>query len=70
MLFLTEMHSKTIRQVFKELNTTDRGLSQAEAEERLKQYGLNEIKEARSSPWEIFIRPVQEALLSGYYVLQ
>ena len=49
------MHYKTIEQVFKELNTTAKGLSQEEAEQRLKQYGLNEIKEGKKvSPWEIF----------------
>ena len=50
------MHNKTIEQVLKELKTTAKGLSQAEADERLKQYGLNEIKEAKKvSPFEIFI---------------
>ena len=50
------MHNKKIEQVLKELKATAKGLSQAEAEERLKQYGLNEIKEGKKvSPWEIFI---------------
>lgn len=50
------MHHKTIEQVLKELNTSTKGLSQSEAEERLKQFGLNEIKEAKKiSPFEIFI---------------
>ena len=50
------MHSKTIEQVLKELNTSDKGISQQEAEERLKQYGLNEIKEEKKiSQWKIFI---------------
>src|SRR3989338_6682633 len=50
------MHSKTTEQVLKELNTTDKGLSQQEAENRLKQYGLNEIKEGKKiSAFEIFI---------------
>ncbi|MBI2650588.1 calcium-translocating P-type ATPase, PMCA-type [Candidatus Woesearchaeota archaeon] len=50
------MHNKTIEQALKELSTSDKGLSQQEAEERLKQYGLNEIKEAKKiSPWKIFI---------------
>ncbi|MBI2652026.1 calcium-translocating P-type ATPase, PMCA-type [Candidatus Woesearchaeota archaeon] len=49
------MHSKTIQEVFRELKTSEKGFSQAEAEERLKQYGLNEIKEGKKiSPWEIF----------------
>jgi len=50
------MHSKPVQQVFKELSTSEKGLSQKEAEQRLKQYGLNEIKEGKKiSAWEIFI---------------
>jgi len=49
------MHNKTIEQVLNELKTTEKGISQAEAEERLRRYGLNEIKEAKKiSPIEIF----------------
>lgn len=47
----------SIEQVFKYLNTTDKGLSQSEADERLKQHGPNEIKEGKKiSPLKIFIR--------------
>ncbi|MBI2558814.1 calcium-translocating P-type ATPase, PMCA-type [Candidatus Woesearchaeota archaeon] len=50
------MYSKTTEQVLRELNTTDKGLSQQEAENRLKEYGLNEIKEGKKiSAFEIFI---------------
>ena len=50
------MHSKPIEQVLRELKTADKGLSQQEAEQRLKQYGLNEIKEGKKvSPLEIFL---------------
>lgn len=49
------MHHKPIDQIFKDLKTSAKGLSEAEAEERLKQYGLNEIKEGKKiSAWEIF----------------
>ena len=49
------MHSKTIEQALKELNTTDKGISEQDAKERLKAHGLNEITEAKKvSPWEIF----------------
>lgn len=44
------MHDKTAEQAIKELKTTARGLSQSEAEARLKQYGLNEIKEGKKVP--------------------
>lgn len=50
------MHNKPIEQVLKELNTSNNGLTQQEAEERLKQYGFNELKEGKKiSPLEIFI---------------
>ncbi len=50
------MHSKPIDSVLKELKSSAKGLSQPEAEERLKQFGLNEIKEAKKiSPLEILI---------------
>ena len=50
------MHSKPIQQVFKELKTSEKGLIQSEAEARLKQYGLNEIKEGKKiSATEIFL---------------
>ena len=58
------MHSKTVEQVLKELKTTDKGLSQQEAEERLKQYGLNEIKEGKKiSPWQIFINQFKSIVI-------
>ena len=50
------MHNKPIEQVLRELNTSSNGLTQQEAEERLKQYGFNELKEGKKiSPLEIFI---------------
>jgi len=50
------MHNKAIEQVLRELNTSNNGLAQQEAEERLKQYGFNELKEGKKiSPLEIFI---------------
>ncbi len=49
------MHSKPIEQALRELKTSDKGLSQQEAGERLKQYGLNEIREGKKvSALEIF----------------
>jgi hypothetical protein len=41
------MHNKAIEEVLKELNTSPFGLSQEEAERRLKLYGLNEIEERK-----------------------
>ena len=58
------MHNKTIEQALRELNTSAKGLSQAEAEQRLKQYGLNEIREGKKvSPWEIFLNQFRSAVL-------
>lgn len=58
------MHHKTIEQVLKELKTSDKGLSQAEAEERLRQYGLNEIKEEKKiSPLKIFIQQFNSVVI-------
>ena len=49
-------HTKTIKDIFKELKTDEHGLSEQEAESRLKEYGLNEIKEHKKiSPIKIFI---------------
>ena len=51
------MHSKTINEVFEELRTSPKGLSNEEAGRRLSQYGLNEIKEKkRISPLKVFLQ--------------
>ncbi len=42
-----EFYQKELKQVLQELKTTKQGLSQNEAEQRLKIHGLNEIKEKR-----------------------
>jgi Ca2+-transporting ATPase len=58
------MHNKTIEQVIKELNSSEKGLSQKEAEERLRQYGLNEIKESKKvPPWKIFLNQFKSVVL-------
>ena len=58
------MHNKPIEQVLNELKTSAKGLSQKEAEERLKQYGLNEIKEGKKiSPWEIFLNQFKSIVI-------
>ncbi|HDM43668.1 MAG TPA: HAD family hydrolase, partial [Candidatus Woesearchaeota archaeon] len=53
---MVEYYKKTPKEVLKELGSSKRGLSEAEAKQRLKRYGLNEIKEEeRISPLKIFI---------------
>ena len=58
------MHHKSIEQALKELKVSDRGLAQKEAEERLKQYGYNDIKEGRKiSPWQIFLNQFKSVVI-------
>ena len=58
------MHYKTIEQVFRELGVTDKGFSQTEAEERLKQHGPNEIKEGKKiSPLEILFSQFKSVVI-------
>ncbi|MBI4439602.1 calcium-translocating P-type ATPase, SERCA-type [Candidatus Woesearchaeota archaeon] len=57
-------HALTHASVLKKLNSSQKGLSQQEAEARLKQYGFNEIKEAKKiSPWEIFLRQFKSIVI-------
>ena len=58
------MHHKPIEQVLKELKVSDKGLAQKEAEERLKQYGFNEIKEGKKvSAAKIFLGQFKSVVL-------
>ncbi|MBI4452879.1 calcium-translocating P-type ATPase, PMCA-type [Candidatus Woesearchaeota archaeon] len=58
------MHYKPAEQVFKELKSSDKGLSQPEAKERLRQYGLNEIQEAKKvSALKIFLGQFKSVVL-------
>lgn len=50
------MHNKTIPEVLRELNTTINGLSQDEAQRRLKIYGPNTLEEEEESKLKLFIR--------------
>ena len=57
------MHNKAIEEVLKELNTSPFGLSQEEAERRLKRYGLNEIEERKESAWAILLKQYTNPLI-------
>jgi Ca2+-transporting ATPase len=58
------MHNKRIEEVFKELKTSKEGLSEKEAEARLKKYGYNEIKQAKKiSPLKIFLSQFNNVLI-------
>src|SRR3989338_1989586 len=57
-------HDKKVELVLAELKTRKEGLSNSEAEERLKQLGLNEIKEGkRITPFEIFLNQFKSVVL-------
>jgi len=48
--------TKNIEEIFQDLKTSERGLSEKEAKERLKIYGFNEIKEKETSSFDIFLQ--------------
>lgn len=57
-------HTQTIDEAFIQLNSQPIGLSAAEAETRLKEYGLNELVAAhRVSPWEILLEQFKNVLI-------
>ncbi len=45
------METKTIEQIYKELNTSAEGLSSSEAASRIEKYGKNELKTKKKTPW-------------------
>lgn len=58
------MHNKKIEDVFKELNTSEKGLTNREAESRLHKYGLNELKEEKKiRPLAIFFDQFKSPLI-------
>src|SRR3989338_3099218 len=57
-------HGMPVKDVLKSLKSSLNGLSQEEAEKRLKEYGLNEIREAKKvSPFEIFLRQFRSIVI-------
>jgi len=58
------MHDKKIEEVFKELDTKKEGLTEKEAEIRLKKYGYNEIKQGKKiSPVKIFLNQFNNVVI-------
>ena len=50
-----DYYNYSIKKTFDEFKTSEKGLSQQEAEKRLEKYGLNEIKEKKKiSLFQIF----------------
>jgi len=57
-------HAKSPEETLKELNSSESGLSQAEAQKRLTEYGPNELrKEKRSSPIKLFLEQFTDILI-------
>jgi len=58
------MYTKSIPQVLKELQSTEHGLTQEEAEERIKRYGYNELQEGKKiSALTIFLSQFKDFLM-------
>ncbi len=57
------VHSVSIDELFKLLNSSPNGLSKKEAEKRLQIYGLNELEEKKESKLLIFIRQFNSPLV-------
>src|SRR3989344_179439 len=62
----SEYTVKKIEEVFKDLKTSNEGLSEKEAENRLKVYGFNEIKGKEIGLLDIFFRQFKS---SFFYLL-
>ena len=59
-----EWHSLGIGEIFKDLNTTPRGLSAKEVENRLISYGFNELKGSKKiSPLKVFLNQFKSILI-------
>ena len=58
------MHDKKVEDVYKEFRTSEKGLSTKEAEQRLHQHGLNELKRvSAANPLKIFIHQFTSPLV-------
>jgi Ca2+-transporting ATPase len=61
---MNNAHVKRPEEVMSELKTTAGGLSRSEAAERLKQYGLNELKAKEGiSPWALLFEQFKDTLI-------
>ncbi len=46
-----DFYNTKLNLLYKEFSTTEKGLTQKEAEARIKKYGKNQIEESRKTPW-------------------
>jgi P-type Ca2+ transporter type 2C len=59
-----QWHTLSVSQTFEKLRSSARGLTAAEAERRLTEYGLNQLQAAaRISPWMILLDQVKNVLI-------
>ncbi|MBD3310740.1 calcium-translocating P-type ATPase, SERCA-type [Candidatus Woesearchaeota archaeon] len=57
-------YDKEVKAVLKELNTSEKGISEAEAKRRLERYGPNKLEEKEKvSPWKIFLQQFKSPLI-------
>ena len=61
---MNQWHSKPLKDLYKDLNSSDLGLSSEEASVRLTKYGFNEIKKKKKKhPFLIFLAQFQDPLV-------
>ena len=48
---MKEYHNLSIEETYQKLNSSEKGLSQEEAEARLSRYGKNALEEGKSKSW-------------------
>ncbi|HDP79077.1 MAG TPA: hypothetical protein ENN47_13065, partial [Mesotoga infera] len=62
---MAKYHQETIAEVIKNLDSdSNKGLSGAKAEERIKQYGLNELTEKnKRSAWKILLAQLKSVMV-------
>ncbi len=57
-------HTKTTEEVFTLLKSSEKGLSSAEAEKRLREIGSNELEEARKRPiWQLYLDQFKDFMI-------
>lgn len=61
-------HTKTVQEAFNELHSSEHGLSSSEVEERVHEYGLNQLK-FRSEPlWKKIVAPFSNVFMAVLFV--
>ncbi len=58
---LMSWYKQTVESVYQKLNTSEEGLTTHEAHERIKEYGLNQLKQKKEPLWKIIIEPFRSA---------